>query len=703
MNLERWISSVYIEERNNVVNIKTPNTFDFISDITKKWNSSKITNNIFTKQTKKEVEFELFFAVEIYYIVTKLLEWKINSRVLDNPNMRYVRTPASVLKSIKVELENKTWLNSIFGSNKNIITNRLDLNKINDMVFKPLDYQENFISYYNQHLDQYHLKGSLLFSSPGTGKTYTSLTVANCLGNSIDHVIVLSPNNALDRVWRKSLEYGNSGCLFKERQSFWISNSNISYTNEKYIIVNYEYLNKLMDLVKALKNKRFMIILDESHNFNEISSLRTQLFIDLCRTTKSENIILMSGTPIKALGRETIPLFSAIDPFFTPKVEERFKSIYGLTKNVAADILSYRLGLVTFKVEKAVLNLAPPIHKEVKIKIPNGDEFTLEVIKEKMTQYINEREKYYSEKSKEDKERFFSILNIYKDTLKTKENINEFNKYLSMLEMIRQADKMHDLHSVLDIMKIANSYEKHIMSQLSSEDKKEFRELKTIYKYVSLKIQGECLGNVLGKERTRCNVELAKYVDYTQIIDSAEKKTLIFTSFVNVLQEVNDILKNIGYKPLVVYGNTNKELNSIVERFDNDPDINPLVATFQSLSTAVPLTMADNLILLNQPFRDYILNQAISRIHRLNTDTQVFLYDILLDTGDKPNISTRSADILEWSQKQIDDILGVNLDTSISNIEENSLNISNESLGINEYINLNTYSILKEKNKLFTW
>lgn len=66
MNLERWISSVYVEEREKVINIKMPKTFDFIKDVTNKWNSSKITNNIFTKQTKKEVEFELFFAISLY-------------------------------------------------------------------------------------------------------------------------------------------------------------------------------------------------------------------------------------------------------------------------------------------------------------------------------------------------------------------------------------------------------------------------------------------------------------------------------------------------------------------------------------------------------------------------------------------------------------------------------------------------------------
>jgi hypothetical protein len=118
-------------------------------------------------------------------------------------------------------------------------------------------------------------------------------------------------------------------------------------------------------------------------------------------------------------------------------------------------------------------------------------------------------------------------------------------------------------------------------------------------------------------------------------------------------------LIELGQNPLTVYGKTNKDLNDIIESFAKNDTLNPLVATYPSLSTAVPLTMADVMIMINPPFRDYIHQQAISRIHRLGSNTQVYVWIAGLDTGNKPNLSSRTIDILKWSQEQVAAITGV--------------------------------------------
>jgi ribosomal protein S10 len=90
-----------------------------------------------------------------------------------------------------------------------------------------------------------------------------------------------------------------------------------------------------------------------------------------------------------------------------------------------------------------------------------------------------------------------------------------------------------------------------------------------------------------------------------------------------------------------------------------------MMATYKSLAEAVPITMASTLITLNDPFRDYELNQAIARVDRIGQPNPVTVVRCYLDTGAEPNISTRSRDILEWSKEQVQQIMGVDLEEGV--------------------------------------
>lgn len=148
--------------------------------------------------------------------------------------------------------------------------------------------------------------------------------------------------------------------------------------------------------------------------------------------------------------------------------------------------------------------------------------------------------------------------------------------------------------------------------------------------------------------------EMTKAIPFLDICESTQKKTVVFTSFVDVLQDAMSACKEQGLNPILVYGKTSKDVSPIVSKFEQDESINPLIATYNSLSTGVPLVMADTMIMVNAPFRSYIQDQAIARIHRLRQDSQTRVLQCYLDTGNEPNISTRSLDIMTWSQQQVE-------------------------------------------------
>jgi hypothetical protein len=210
-------------------------------------------------------------------------------------------------------------------------------------------------------------------------------------------------------------------------------------------------------------------------------------------------------------------------------------------------------------------------------------------------------------------------------------------------------------------MAFCTGYEKkHILPYLlNGADKAAFKEAKSVVKYYKLKVRGECLGRILGRRRIEAHVAMTPHLDYDTIINSTEKKTIFFSSFTEVIEAAEQRLRALKYHPLSVYGKTTGQLSSIVREFDVNPIANPLLATYASLSTAVPLIMADTLIMINPPYRDYILQQTVSRINRLGATTQTYCYTCILDTGDVPNISSRTVDILKWSQNQIEQILQI--------------------------------------------
>lgn len=481
-----------------------------------------------------------------------------------------------------------------------------------------------------------------------THNTLTSLMLSEML--VADYIVIVCPKNAVYRVWASTLhdEY------LKPRNP-WVIADGEKYKRQRYIVAHFEGLEKLRQIIGSLSG-RVVVLLDESHNLNSDESLRTERFIEVCRAARAQHVIWMSGTPVKALGIESIPLMRTIDPLFTPEVEKRFKAIYGRDASKALDILRQRMGMVSFNVESsAVVNVKSHTHTEM-IKIPNGNAYTLDSIRTEIRKFIDERLKYYAGERKKYKRIFDEALDTYERTIGTPEDKKAFKIYKRYVDMISGG---FDPKNMAAEARYCNHFEKRVIGPtLPNALRKQFMSAKSVIKYPQLKVLGEALGSVLGKKRVQCHVDMIPYMNLPKIIKSASKKTIIFSSYVEVVDAIAKHVKGEGFKPVVVHAQAEGDLTSLVSQFEKDPEANPLVATFQSLSTAVPLIMANCTVFTNVPFRDHELVQARARTGRLGQDSEVEYWYTYLDTGKEANISTRSRDILEWSRQQVAAILG---------------------------------------------
>lgn len=632
--LRRVLGLIEVQESGDKIRITGLPGDSVMKTIFAVWGTNKIAESLFSHVTPSEVEFNRFFAPDIVYAFTRI----INEKRKD--------APIRALRKVVEQMYEHTWMKDTVVKHPDI----LDRSQLNQLKWGPLEHQDGFFNWFNEMIPRFKLRGALLGAGPGTGKTFMGLSLSLML--HADVTIVVCPPRAVKKVWEDTIVE-----QFKRPAKYWHSQmGGLPKPGMKYYIVHYDFLPKFLEFAKTQHWQRPVILLDESHGLNEIEALRTQLFIELCDRTRCQYVLWESGTPVKALGGEMAPLFRTIDPMFDEDAQNRFKAIYGKSTSRANDILAARLGKVTYKVDSNQVVTIEVSHIQKKVHLPNGEDYTLEAIRKEMRAFIEERVEHYQSNMRMYERMYEAAVDSFERTLITREQKDAFYTYEKYMKQIRRGydPKMHQEMAVW-----CNKYEqKVILPALPKHLKEDLKKSKSVVKYYKLKVQGEALGQVLGKKRGQCIADMVPHIGLEEIIDGALKKTLIFTSYVGAVDAAGDYLKGKGYHPLRVYGETNGELASMVNEFKTSEDANPMIATYQSLSSAVPLVMANVEIMMNSPFRSFEYDQAVARVKRLGQDENVQIYDVVLDTGDEPNISSRTIDIMNWSREQVNEIMG---------------------------------------------
>ncbi|BDR26409.1 hypothetical protein RVBP18_0640 [Pseudomonas phage sp. LC] len=671
-SFRKIMGSLSITETDQEIIISGFDGAAFIRDINKYWRTTKLATQLFNTVSRRSISFYKFFAPEIYYML----------EAVKNYRSRYISI--KTVNAIREAMLQYTWLKNTRPVDTNSVPGRLNFKMLDKLTFTPDGSQKAYFENYNYRIDQYGLRGDIVAGKPGTGKTFMTMAIAEMVESDI--IIVVCEKKSIDLIWKPSIIE-----MYKERQKVWSTIDDKAYNGQRILISHYQAQDKIIDLLRSgiFKGKNITVILDESHNMNDPNSAQSLKFQQICFMSNSNNRLLASGTPVKALGSELVSALRVLDDLFTNEVEERFKKAFGKETQKGLDIVQHRFGLIAYVIEKKDTEVLPPRIKAYRIKIPNGSQYTLNAIKRDCEAFIRERVKFYAARRPEDEKYWAKLMAIHENSLKTQAQKDGFARYKNLIKIIQ---KNQDPRYIGEEIKESNQYEKmFIEPTLPRNEIAAFRDIKSVIKYVMLKIQGECLGRVLGAKRIQCHVDMVPYIDWVGITESTMKKTIAFTSFVEVVDTVDKYTNKLGMHPAVVYGKTNDNLPQIISRFEKDPKLNPLVATYASLSTAVRMTMADTMVTINSPFRHYILEQAIARIYRKGQDSQTVVYQCTLDTEDEPNISTRSDDILKWSQAMVEAIMGIKSPFEITESLESYVD-KNNNFDENKII----YQMLKE-------
>ena len=642
-----------------------------------KYIGSKMLYNILDKASRWEMKFQKFYLPDMYHVVLELLNNdKFKRRIVSRSKLQKLKELFETIPLVQnIKLIQNTKDEDIPSVNKSILKN----------IFVPglklFEHQDKFIDNCLFKSKLMDLRGYLLDAGPGLGKTINSIALMELLG--ADKIIVVCPKKAVIDVWEETINR-----IYSKPQTYNLSIDSVKggkvklanfSLDSKFMVCHFEALDKLVASLKNIPNARYGIVLDEAHGMNSYKSQRSTLFRELNKIVNPYFCLWMSGTPLKALGSETMTMFETIDKLFTPEVVKSFNSVFGISGVYAATVMANRLQLVKATI-KAQGSGVEQFTYQSKVALPDAWKYTLTTIREEMKKYIRERTAFYHEFREEYIEEYFEGIEEFKSNLGSN---FDTKMQIALDEYLAKTKELHNGYNptspvhkqyIID----CNYFEdKVIIPILSNKTKKIFRKAKSVYKYVELTIIGETLGNVIGRKRTECNKAIVEAMaksftvvneesketyetNLGEVISDAEAKTLIFTDYVDVLKRCNEILTEEGFHPITIFGETTTTigLSNQVKQFKENSKINPLITTFKTLSEAVPLTEANTVIFLNLPFRSGTYDQAVKRANRIGQTKDVHLYEVTLDTGGEENISTRNLDILKWSEEQVSILMG---------------------------------------------
>lgn len=588
----------------------------------KLWKRGKIDKK---DMTIKELKLPIFFALEVAMMFEDL-----GSFYNVNHYLKIAR-----------QIRTKTW---IIQLHKPVEKISIDTNKLRNIRYKLKPYQLEFIEMYPTLKHRFSMDGYILSFDQGLGKTLTSISLAECLGS--EQVVIVCPNS-LKENWAYEIKeyfyrYDNEK-IWKDHVYVHGSNKYKFTKNTRYIIVNMEAIPAVYNLINNKKSS--ILIVDEMHNIRNIKGKRTQELITLKERLGKTDVLLMSGTPIKAIPNEICPALMLIDPLFTEEVAELYNKCFNVNGLGTKTIVNTRFGLVMHrKTKDEVLQLPKKMIHELKLKVSNSEKYLSRTVKNEVN---------------EEFQRLYAIELKNNDTLQKAylDKVNKFSKapkkeHEAYIKYINNMDKESDVeYSEFEMEKFDNFTKTYVLPNIYyPTDLKDFKEAETAYMQMKARAMGRAIGKILHPRRKEMFIELYEQnkEEIKDMLNNSTKKTVIFSTILEVVDYISNDLSNDGIGNVKIVGGVSNRMD-LIQSFKNDDEIDVLIATSQTLSTGVTLTEANQMLFFGTPWRSADYNQCCDRIYRIGQNTDVNIYNVLLDTDDKLNLSTRMNDILNWS------------------------------------------------------
>lgn len=554
------------------------------------------------------------------------------------------KTGKTVYGNIANMIYKTSWLSEV--DNKPVV-NRVDLSRLENLRYDLKPFQKEFIMKYDSLKQGLNLNGYILGFKQGLGKTFTAVALAECLNKRA--VYIVCPNSLTEN-WAKELKsyykkYDDPKVFAKEVSI--VTKANAS-TEARFYIVNNESIPKMYPFVKE-RGRGTMIIIDESHNFRNIMGKRTNELVALKDKVRPDDVLPMSGTPIKLTPAELGPMLRMIDPLFTDEAAKIYQKAFDFKDTDAMAISDTRLKRVMYVKTKDVLELPDKYISNISIKLRNESVYWIETVNGEIMDLFNEIMEQEMEKVEDMRRELVSYVQKY-----SRSNDQLKKMYLEWITKYVNTKKNKEFHD-LDYEEFDKYLETYVIPYAPDSVKKRLKVLEPAF----IKIRQSCLGRAIGAILPGRRTDMYKDLwdsgksDFINRIKSCEDKTIIFTQFKGAGKHIYQSLLKSGIGTVLIDGDVvNQARNAALDQFHNNPDVKVLIATSQTLATGVTLVEATQMFFFGTPWRSADFEQACDRIHRIGQTKDVYIYTVSLDS-ERKSLSDRIDQRLSYSEKMV--------------------------------------------------
>ena len=485
-----------------------------------------------------------------------------------------------------------------------------------------------------QMWDAFHIVSmirSANFSVPGAGKTsivYGAFAYLNRIDDcQVNKIIMIGPRNSF-MSWKD--EFKENFGLKKKMNVIDIQNEKYKSKNDiieelrynsansNLILINYERLDSLSEVIKEIIDEKTMLVFDEIHKIKSITGVRAKAALKICEKAKYK--VALTGTPIP---NSYVDIYNVLRILFN----EEFDNYFRLTtaELAAADkneIKANKINELIFpfycRTTKKDLNIPAPNEPKIEIAEMNGKEKLL----------------------------FEAIRKMY--------GRNILTLYIRLLQAATTPELLLTKISDNDLCNLSYTEDDEITDS-------NFMESDIDNRIMNSSDMIELIYSIGKTSKFNRGIELVKQ------LCNENKQVIVWGIFIKTLNNISEQLNNLGISNKIVSGSVSQEERDEIIRAFKNKEIQVLITNPHTLAESVSLhKTCHDAVYFEYSFNLTHMLQSRDRINRLglSQDDYTQYYYLVLQNDDYYNDSIDLKTLKRLDEKEkimIESIEGTHL------------------------------------------